>query len=275
MSHVDPTVALLAGILQGILEWLPVSSSGNLALFLTLAGSSPAQAIQLALFLQLGTTIAATTYYREDINEALVTAPNWRPSRAFSESHVTTSFVSIATVMTGLVGIPVYIYAIDIASELTGGVFLTLIGVFLIVTGIVQVASRSTEFGTREEPGLVDACLVGAAQGLTIIPGVSRSGTTTSVLLFREYTAPTAFRFSFLLSIPASLGATLLTVVDAGGIPGIRPIIALLTLGVSAVVGYLSIDALLRIVDAIPFWAICFSLGSLAILGGGLISILL
>jgi len=275
VTDLDLVVAILAGVVQGIIEWLPVSSSGNLALFFTLIGSSPAQALQLALFLQLGTTVAATTYYREDIRESTAAVPNWRPSRAFAGPHAITSFVGVATVMTGVVGVPVYVYTVDIASDLTGGVFLTLIGGLLILTGIVQIASRSIEFGTREEPGFVDACIVGAAQGLTILPGVSRSGTTTSVLLFREYTAPAAFRFSFLLSIPASLGAAMLTVIGAGGLPGIRPGAALLALAVSALVGYLSIDALLRVVDRIPFWMICFGLGGLAVLGGGLISVLL
>ena len=268
VSRIDLVVAIIAGIVQGIVEWLPVSSSGNLALFLTLVGSSPAQALQLALFLQLGTTVAATAYYREDIVESTAAVPDWRPSSAFEGPHAVTSFVVVATAMTGVVGIPVYVYAVDIASDLTGGVFLFLIGVLLILTGIVQVASRSVDLGTRDEPRFLDACLVGAAQGLTILPGISRSGTTTSVLLFREFTAPAAFRFSFLLSIPASLGAATLTVIGAGGIPGMRLAVALTALGVSALVGYLSIEALMRIVDAIPFWTICFGLGSLALVGG-------
>jgi undecaprenyl-diphosphatase len=272
VSRIEIIVAILAGIVQGIVEWLPVSSQGNLALFLTVAGSSPEQALQLALFLQLGTTVAAATYYREDILEATAAVPDWRPSRAFFGPHATTSFVVVATIATGLVGIPIYVYAVDVASDLTGGIFLAVIGVLLILTGVLQIASRSVALGTREHPGFVDACLVGAAQGLTILPGVSRSGTTTSVLLFREYSAPAAFRFSFLLSIPASLGAAALTVASAGGLPGISPVAAVTALAVSALVGYLAIGTLMQIVERIPFWAICFGLGGLAIVGGGLVT---
>lgn len=82
---------------------------------------------------------------------------------------------------------------------------------------------------------------------------MSRSGVTTSALLFRHYDPPAAFRLSFLLSIPASVGAAALTVAGAGRLPGISPTAAGLALVVSAVVGYLTIDALMRIVDRVPF----------------------
>ena len=93
------------------------------------------------------------------------------------------------------------------------------------------------------------------------------------MLLFRSYDPPVAFRLSFLLSIPASLGAAVLTVVGAGGLPGISPGGALAAMATSAVVGYFTIDALMRIVDRLPFWLICFGLGGLAIVGGGVVSV--
>jgi undecaprenyl-diphosphatase len=96
---------------------------------------------------------------------------------------------------------------------------------------------------------------------------------TASTLLFRSYDPPSAFRLSFLLSIPASLGAAVLTLLDAGGLPGIDPTSAAVALGVSAVVGYATIDALMRVVERVPFWAVCFGLGALAIVGGGVVSV--
>ena len=93
------------------------------------------------------------------------------------------------------------------------------------------------------------------------------------MLLFRNYNPPVAFRLSFLLSIPASSGAAVLTVVGAGGLPGIAPRAALIAMATSGIVGYFTIDALLRIVDRLPFWAICFGLGGLAIVGGGVVSV--
>ncbi|MGQ3414379.1 undecaprenyl-diphosphate phosphatase [Natrinema sp. LN54] len=273
MSRVDLIVAILAGIVQGIVEWLPVSSQGNLSLFLTLAGTDPAVAVQLALFLQVGTTLSAATYYRDDIATAVRAVPGWRPGDAYRGENAIPSYVVVATLMTGLVGVPLYVYAVDLAGQLTGGVFIALIGVLLILTGVLQLASESVSMGIRNAPTLPDSILVGAVQGVAILPGISRSGVTTSALLFRSYDPPAAFRLSFLLSIPASLGAAALTVAGAGGLPGIDPVPAAVALGLSAIVGYLTIDALMRVVDRVPFWLVCFGLGGLAIVGGGVVSV--
>ncbi|MHC3437892.1 undecaprenyl-diphosphate phosphatase [Natrialbaceae archaeon A-gly3] len=267
-------VAILAGIVQGIVEWLPVSSQGNLALFLTIVGTNPDIALQLALFLQVGTTLSAATYYREDIMTAIQSAPGWRPDSAYDGDNAITSYIVVACLMTGLVGIPLYIFAVDLAGQLTGGVFIAVIGVLLILTGILQLALEGVSMGVKEDPTLLDSILVGAVQGVAILPGISRSGVTTSALLFRSYDPSSAFRLSFLLSIPASLGGAGLTVVGAGGLPGISLEAALAALVVSAVVGYLTIDALMRIVDRVPFWVVCFGLGGLAIVGGGVVSVI-
>ena len=271
MSRVELVVGILAGIVQGIVEWLPVSSQGNLALFLTAIGTDPDVALQLALFLQVGTTVSAATYYREDIRRAIEAAPGWRPDSAYNEENALISYILVACTMTSLVGIPLYIFAVDLAGELSGGVFVGLIGVLLVLTGVVQLTSESMSMGDRRQPTLVDSVLVGAVQGIAILPGISRSGVTSSALLFRSYDPPEAFRLSFILSIPASLGAAALTVVGAGGLPGINPDAALAALLVSAVVGYLMIGTIMRVVDRVPFWVVCFGLGGLAILGGGIV----
>jgi undecaprenyl-diphosphatase len=274
VSATDLLVAVLAGIVQGVVEWLPVSSQGNLSLFLTGVGMSPAVALQLALFLQIGTTLSAASYYREEITTAARGLPQWRPQAAFQPQNALVSFILIACLATGIIGIPLYLYAVDFVGRLSGGLFIALIGVLLILTGILQLASESVGNGYRNQPTLVDACLVGAAQGIAILPGISRSGTTTSMLLFRSYDPPVAFRLSFLLSIPASLGAAALTVVGAGGLPGISLSGAIAATATGAIVGYLTIDALMRIVDRLPFWLICSGLGGLAIVGGGVVSVI-
>jgi len=269
----DLLIAILAGIVQGIVEWLPVSSQGNLSLVLTLVGTDPAVALQLALFLQVGTTLSAATYYRHEIQTALTAVPGWHPQEAYEGDNAIASYVLIASFMTGVVGIPLYIFAVDLVGQLTGGVFIAGIGVLLVATGILQLASESVSMGGHTAPTLADSVLVGAVQGVAILPGISRSGMTTSVFLFRSYEPPAAFRLSFLLSIPASLGAAVLTLLSAGGLPGISPTAAAVALGVSAVVGYLTIDALMDIVERVPFWVVCFGLGGLAIVGGGIVSV--
>lgn len=273
MTLSDLLIAILAGIVQGIVEWLPVSSQGNLSLVLTLVGTDPAVALQLALFLQVGTTLSAATYYRHEIQTALTAVPGWHPQEAYEGDNAIASYVLIASFMTGVVGIPLYIFAVDLVGQLTGGVFIAGIGVLLVATGILQLASESVSMGGHTAPTLADSVLVGAVQGVAILPGISRSGMTTSVFLFRSYEPPAAFRLSFLLSIPASLGAAVLTLLSAGGLPGISPTAAAVALGVSAVVGYLTIDALMDIVERVPFWVVCFGLGGLAIVGGGIVSV--
>ena len=273
VSQLAVVVAVIAGVVQGVVEWLPISSQGNLAVVLTALGTDPAAALRLALFLQVGTTLSAASYYWRDLLGVLQTVPSWRPDSAYETEHALLSYLGVATLATGLVGVPLYLFVIDLASALTGGAFVAAIGVLLILTGLLQLASDATDAGRRDQPGLFDSLLVGAVQGVAILPGVSRSGVTAGALLFRRYEPPAAFRLSFILSIPASLGAAAITMVDAGGVPAISPTTALVALGVSTVVGYLTIDAIMRVVDRIPFWAVCVGLGGLAVLGGGAVAL--
>ncbi|MES3629299.1 MAG: undecaprenyl-diphosphate phosphatase [Longimonas sp.] len=261
-------IALVAGVVQGLVEWLPVSSQGNVAIALQLVGGDPEQALQLALFVQIGTTAAAALYYRSTIREAVDALPAWRPANAFSQEQSVTSFIVLASAMTGVVGIPLYLFAVSIVSELGGGLFIALIGLLLIVTGIVQLKAEAVELGMRETPTFLDAVIVGFFQGFTILPGVSRSGTTVSVMLFRSFEGESALRLSFLLSIPASLAAGAMTVMSAGGLPGLSLSAALVAIGTAAVVGYVAIYGLMHLVQQIPFWVVCFGLGALAIVGG-------
>jgi len=288
----DPrVVAVLVGIVQGVLEWLPVSSEGSVALLLTLVGNaSPEVAVQYALFLHAGTAVAATTYYRDDVWVLLRKLPRWRPAGAFDADRAEFTFLATATLSSALVGAVAYTLLEDLASELAGGAFVALIGALLIVTGVVQrvasdrgaeataTADESRSDGgvdadddpSAQRPTLLDALLVGGLQGLAILPGVSRSGTTVSALLLRGHAGVDALRLSFLLSIPAAAGAGVLVLADTG-LPGIDPTAALLALATSAVVGFLTVDALVRLVRRVAFWGVCVGFGALAVVGGALL----
>ncbi|WP_227353200.1 undecaprenyl-diphosphate phosphatase [Haladaptatus salinisoli] len=261
-------IALLAGVLQGIFEWLPISSEGNITLFLTAVGTAPEAAVRFSLFLHAGTAIAAAVYYRGELEDVLRELPRWRPPSAFEGDRAELTFLAVATVVSGVVGLLAYFTLYKIVPTLAGGGFVALIGVLLIGTGVLLRTVDSLDMGGRESPDLLDAVLVGAMQGIAIIPGVSRSGTTASALLFRGHDGPSAFRLSFLLSIPAAAGAGVLVVLDTGSLPAVEPGAAAVALAASAVVGYLTIDALMRVVERVSFWAVCIGLGSLAVLGG-------
>jgi undecaprenyl-diphosphatase len=260
--------ALVIGVIQGVVEWLPVSSEGSVSIVLAAIGVSPDAAVQVSLFLHVGTGFAALAYYREEIGEIARDLRTWdRHTDPFAPEAETTTFVVVATTVSVAVAGVAYLTLLEAATELAGGAFIVVIGALLVLTGLVQLIAESVEGDETRKLGLLDPVLVGAGQGLAVLPGVSRSGTTASILLLRGHSGERSFRLSFLISIPAAFGAGLLTVEEVTLDPAIAGV-AVLT---SALVGYATIGALMRIVRRLPFWQVCFGLGGLAIAGGGLL----
>jgi len=260
-------VALVLGILQGILEWIPVSSEGGVALASTaLGGLNPADATRLALFLHAGTGVAALAYYRTEVAE-MGRSARTLSRQPFAAETADRSFILLATAATGLTGLPAYLLLDAVVSELQGGFFLAFVGGLLVLTGLLQRFAAALSLGERTRPDWGDAVLVGALQGLAILPGVSRSGTTVSALLLRGHEGESSLRLSFLLSIPAAFAANALVLADTG-LPAIDPLGAVVALVTSAVVGYLTVGALVAIVRSIPFWTVCTVFGGLGLVGG-------
>ncbi|QPV64480.1 undecaprenyl-diphosphate phosphatase [Halosimplex litoreum] len=264
-------LALLVGLVQGVLEWLPVSSEGGVALVVALStGESAFDATQFALFLHAGTAAAGFAFYREEAVGLLGSVPEWRPRDAFGTDRADLTFYGVASLVSGVVGLSLYAVLSEAATELAGGAFVAAVGALLVGTGLLQRAADRWGLGERATPDAADAVVVGICQGLALLPGVSRSGTTVSALLLRGHGGERALQLSFLLSIPASLGAGLLVVVDEG-VPTVPVPQAMLALGVSAVVGYVTVGALVALVRRVAFWGVCVGFGALAVLGGGLL----
>ncbi|MFB6311396.1 MAG: undecaprenyl-diphosphate phosphatase [Salinirussus sp.] len=267
----DPwLVAGVLGLLQGLLEWLPVSSEGAITIARSALGAAPDVATRYALFLHAGTAVAAAAYYRTELVHLAAAIPTWRPRSAFGPGTADLSFFGLATLCSGVVGVTGYAVLADLAQATAGGVFVAGIGALLLATGVFMRVAEHRATGRRDRPELLDAVLIGVLQGFAVLPGISRSGTTVSALLLRGHDGPDALRLSFLLSIPAAAGAGLLVVVDHG-LPtgGLGP--AVLALGISAVVGYLAVDALVRLVSRVAFWRVCVGFGALAVIGGLLV----
>ena len=258
---------IILGVLQGFFEWLPISSEGNITVILTALGQQPGSAVSLALFLHLGTAVSATAYYRATIWDVLLSIPEWWHGETTAAPLI---FYGIATLTSGIVGISCYVLLQEIITAFAGGTVVVIIGCLLIFVGLFQRLSATTQTVSSPDPRLSDALLVGAAQGIAILPGITRSGMTTGTLLLRGYDGADAFEYSFVLSIPAAVGGGLLAGIDAG-LQGFTPVGAFAAFLTAAVVGYLSIDVLLRLVERIAFWAVCLGLGGFAVVGGVLV----
>jgi undecaprenyl-diphosphatase len=246
--------AAIIGALQGVLEWLPVSSEGNITLFLvSVLGLDPSETLGLAVFLHLGTGLAALVYYRKESWDILIGATERDKDMRLR--------LFVMTGLTGVVGLPLYMYLNVSAS--VGGALLALTGLALITTGLMQKREEVT--GKRDASSLSwpETMALGVLQGLAIIPGLSRSGVTTSTMLLRGLRSDEAFNVSFIMSIPASFAAGLGLMLINGFQMTTGAVVAV---AVSAVVGYMTIGALTGFAQKTSFWKICVGLGSLTLL---------
>jgi undecaprenyl-diphosphatase len=243
---VDLLQAIVLGIVQGLTEFLPISSSGHLRIVPALLGWEDPGAAFTAV-IQLGTMAAVVLYFRADLWR-IVTA--WlaslrEPERRGDLDARMGWYLIIGT-------IPISILGLAFKNQIENGARdLYLIGTMLIVFGMVLLAAENLSKRDRSVQTLTrrDAIVVGFAQALALVPGVSRSGATISAGLFLGFDRVAAARFSFLLSIPAVVLSGLFElkgVVDgsaAGGV-GVAPT-AVATL-LAFVTGYASIAFLLR-----------------------------
>ncbi|TSB46578.1 undecaprenyl-diphosphatase UppP [Alkalicoccobacillus porphyridii] len=202
--------AIILGLVQGLTEFLPISSSAHLVITQLLFNIS-FDGFGFEILLHLASVLAVIIYYRKDLINIIRGFFGYIMTR--SKEHKVNFWFSIyilvATVITGLTGI---LFEDYISTALKGP---TMIAISLALTGIfLIIIERAVKTGGRTEKDmtLFDAVLVGIGQSLALIPGLSRSGTTLVVGMFAGLTKETAVRYSFLLSIPVILGSTVLAV---------------------------------------------------------------
>jgi len=245
---------LILGIIQGVTEWLPISSSGVLTLVsLHFFGNGLASSLSIAVFLHLGTFLAALVYFWKDIIFIL----KGGDKKVFN-------YLLLSTIITGVVGIPVAVLFYRTFSGLAAGVAMASIGVFLVITGLAQVKKTGSSLRKKDDLVKGDAFVVGILQGISVLPGLSRSGLTIAGLLFRKIRETDALKLSFLMSLPVVLGGNIvLNFIDDGIKFNTTSFVALIT---AFVVGILTIKILLKISRKINFGWFAISFGVVTLL---------
>lgn len=189
---------IILGIVQGLTEFLPVSSSAHLV-FLQKALGVSGQEVVLTVVLHLGTVLASIVFFFKDIIATL---------RNFKLLGLTV----IVTFITGVIGI----LGKDFFERLFSDIVFA--AAALVITGLMLIFTRNFLYAKRDMLNLKDAVILGFMQAVAIIPGISRSGITISTLLFRRINREVSFRFSFIASIPVVLGASMLEAKGIGSL---------------------------------------------------------
>ncbi len=198
--------AILLGILQGFTEFLPVSSSGHLVLAQHFLHLDTAANLTFDIMVHFGSLLAVIIYFWKDIYYLIISLFHWSGSSSkHSSNHWFLLYLLVATIITGIIGFAFK----DFFEKQFGNPYV--VSCMLIITGIIIFLSDLVPSSQRriEQMGFFRSLLIGFGQAIAIIPGISRSGTTIAVSLFSGIRREDAARFSFLLSIPAILGASL------------------------------------------------------------------
>ncbi len=263
---IDFLFYVLLGVVQGIAEWLPVSSEGMLTLVGLAFGYDFSQSIRIAIWIHLGTLIAAVIYYFEDWKRILLDIRNSVPER---------NFLIITTIGTAVTGIPIKIWVLDaLDADIMSVLGYLVIGIALLVTSALIYFSRKTfETNLKEIKDLsfFEQFLIGIAQGFTIIPGISRSGTTVSALLLEKVDSEESFRGSFLMSVPAVLGGVVLDIIDISqSTSNVSYNIGGIIIGIllAFIFGILTIHTLINFARKINFATFTFIFGVILIIIG-------
>lgn len=246
----DVIQAIILGIVQGLTEFLPVSSSAHLVFFQNILGTGPSVAFDTVL--HLGTLVAVVSFFWRDILsmiKALVSSILDLFRGKFLEGVKEDVYKRLVWLL--VVGtIPAGVMGIAFKSEFEA-LFTSIlaVGFFLLITGVLLWMSEHYKQGNKEvkEVSFKNALAIGIFQGFAIAPGISRSGSTIAAGLFSGLNRELAARYSFLLSIPAILGAALVQVKDITTLD--MTLTALIAGFIAAVVfGYLAIKLLLKII---------------------------
>jgi undecaprenyl-diphosphatase len=268
--------AVILGAIQGLTEFLPVSSSGHLVIFQHIFGFKEPKLI-FDISVHLGTLIAVIFFFWKEIHAIIISISRFTILYLKKEvpfGHVYKDvdiklavLIVIGTLPTAILGLLFH----RIADQLFSSVIL--VGLMLILTGLLLILTvRINNYSKSiERFSIKDALIIGLMQGIAIIPGISRSGSTIAVGLFLGLERETAARYSFLLSIPAIIGASILELKDISANPPSQLIPTLIGTFTACLVGYGALRLLVYIVKKGRlhiFAPYCFIAGIIALIMG-------
>lgn len=281
---------IFMGIIQGVTEFLPVSSSGHLAIFKQFFGMSDIP-VTYDILLHLGTLVAVFICFWSDIKELIINGfaiigdvciniyrfvkkiikkeQGVEYKKIISSSYRKfVMLIIVSTIPTGLIGV-VFKDSVTLA-----GTTLLVPGLCLLITGFVLLIADTINTGSKKakETSYKSAAFVGICQGIATLPGISRSGSTITACLGTGMDKKFAVKYSFIVSIPAILGAVVLDIKDVfseslGGDMIVKYAIGTVIAGI---VGYICIKTMLKIVKDKKFKGFayyCFVVGAIAIIG--------
>ncbi|HJG86143.1 undecaprenyl-diphosphate phosphatase [Pseudoflavonifractor capillosus] len=275
-------MSILMGLIQGVAEFLPISSSGHLTLFQAFFGMENMEETHMffTVLLHFGTLISVCIVYWRDIIDMIrefflgIRALAVR-DESVGKPPATRRMVMLIVVAT----LPLFVMVFF--KNTLEQVFSNpiLVSCMLLLTGFILFFSDRLARGhkTAKNATVTDALLVGCAQAVAIIPGISRSGATISAGMLRGFDRNFAVRFSFLMSLPAVVGATLLELKDAATAPDfaeqVVPLLPVYLVGVvvSAVVGYFAIRLVKSLADKGKFGSFayyCWAVGAVSLIAG-------
>jgi len=248
--------SILLGIVQGLTEWLPISSSGHLVLLQKIINVNVPVAYDVLL--HIGTLLPVIFIFRKDLFEII------KPFARFDRKKQSFNFgvmIIVASIVTGVIGLLFLKFFESLFTNIAA------VGMGFMITGLFLLASKF--FHGKRNISFVDTIIVGIAQGIAIAPGISRSGMTISAGLIRKIDKKIIFTFSFLLSIIAVLGAQIVEMknLDLVNIDSVTNL--LVGVIAAAFTGYAAIKILLKTLISEKFYVFafyCFAVGLAAMI---------
>lgn len=255
--------SIIVGVVQGIAEWLPISSKTQVLVVSNALFSLPlVVAYAFGLFMEIGSVGSALIYFRKDVVSLI-------------RDRKLLAYLVIVTIVTAIIGVPIYVIVEHVLQGAYNvGIPMLVLGIILIANGIYIRRSRiSQKIGSLDDMKIKHYIAIGIAQGIAAFPGVSRSGMTTSTMLLMGVKPDVAFRLSFLAYIPAAIGAFMMTILFSrkevhAAVASIDTTGILIAIASSALVGLVVISYLLKLAKSNRIYLVNFVLGTIAIVIG-------